>query len=243
VPLQPKARRPDAAPSIYRTVLPADLDATPDPLRLRLDFHEESVVLHDYGDDRAATVATVRLVSALDVAHALARELDLSTGLLPPETLWWSKTATGVRIAVFREPAVWSVSLRESFDSRPQRLSLPMPGLVFVCLPGRQPPYVFAACGRPQSLDEPLFHCPALNVFDSGRICTGSHAFPTDPAAVPEAFFESHFSVAATTATGKSRKCPDDVGRLWAEIAGTDSYPLDDLVPQCTVADALRIGD
>ena len=50
-------------------------------------------------------------------------------------------------------------------------------------------------------------------------------------------------SVAATTASGKSRKHPDDIGRLWAEIAGTGSYPLDDLVPQCAVADAIRIGD
>jgi hypothetical protein len=50
-----------------------------DPLRLRLDFHSESIVLHDY----AGAAVTTKRVSALDVAHALARELDLTTGLLP----------------------------------------------------------------------------------------------------------------------------------------------------------------
>jgi len=84
----------------------------PDPLQLRLDFHQESVVLHDYAEGRT----TVRLVSALDVAHALASELDLTTGLLPRDALWWARTSTGTRVAVWREPAVWTVRLRERPD-------------------------------------------------------------------------------------------------------------------------------
>jgi len=60
------------------------------------------VLLHDY----AGSVVRTKLVSALDVAHALARELDLATGILPPDTLWWSRTATGVRVAVWREPRI-----------------------------------------------------------------------------------------------------------------------------------------
>jgi hypothetical protein len=182
-------------------------------------------------------------VSALDIAHALARELDLTTGLLPPDALWWARTAAGVRVAVWRAPRVWTVRLRERYDAPPRRLRLPMPGLVFVCLPAGQAPYVFAARRRPRSADEPLHACPAFNVFPTGRVCMGSHAFPSDPARVPEAFFESHFSVTADTARGKSRRHPEDVGQLWAELDRRPDYPLDDLVEQLRVGDAFRIGE
>ena len=183
-----------------------------------------------------------KLVSALDVAHALARELDLTSGLLPADSLWWAKTASGVRVAVWREPRVGTVRLREGYDTKPRRLRLPMPGLVFVHLAGRQPPYVFAAHSRPRGLDDQLYHCPAYNVFDSGRVCTGSHAFPSDPARVPEEFFRSFFSATGDTARGRSQRFPDDVGQLWNEIHRLSDYPLDDLVPQFRVADTLRLG-
>ena len=78
-----------AAPSPYRLALPGD--PAPDPLRLRLDFHAESVVLTDY----RGTSRWVRLVSALDVAGALAGALVLESGLLPPDALWWARTPFG----------------------------------------------------------------------------------------------------------------------------------------------------
>ncbi len=219
-------------------MLPPETEVEEDPLRLRLDFHQDSVVVHDYGK----AVVRTKLVSAIDVAHALASELDLSTGLLPPDTLWWAKTSSGMRVALWREPRVWKVRLRERYDAKPRRLKLPMPGLVFVCIPARQAPYVFAAMSRPRSEDDQLYHCPAYNVFDSGRVCTGSHLFPTDPSKVPEAFFESHFSVTGDTARGKSQRHGEDIGLLWAELDGQPDYPLEDLVPQLRVGDAFRIG-
>ena len=220
-------------------MLPAEAEVDDDPLRLRLDFHEESVILHDY----AGGLTRTKLVSALDVAHALARELDLTTGLLPPDTIWWARTSSGTRIAVWREPRVWTVRLRTSYDAGSRRLRLPMPGLVFVCLPGRQAPYVFAALDRPRSPDDQLYHCPTYNVFDSARVCPGNHQFPSDPAKIPEAFFESFFSATGDTARNKSRSHPEDIGELWAELHGAKTYPTDDLVPQCPVCDALRIGE
>jgi Prokaryotic E2 family D len=226
-------------PSPYRSMLPAQAEIEEDPLRLRLDFHGESVALHDF--DRG--VVRTKLVSALDVAHALARELDLDTGLLPPDALWWAKTASGIRVTVWREPRVWTVRLRERYDAKPRRVLLPMPGVVFICLPGRQAPYAFAARERPHAMDDQLYHCPTYNVFTSGRVCTGSHPFPADPAKVPEAFFESYFSVTADTGRGKSQRHPEDIGELWAELKGKPIYPLDDLVPHMPVADAMRIGE
>jgi len=194
--------------------------------------------MHDYTETGTRT----QLVSALDIAHALARELDLDTGLLPREALWWARTAAGVRVAVWREPKVWAVRLRERYDTKPRRLRLPMPGLVFVCMPGRQPPYVFAAKGRPGDLTDMLYRCPTWNVFETGRVCTGSHEFPTDAARVPEAFFKSYFSAVESTGRGRSRRHPDDVGALWSELRGHQSFPLDDLLPHGTVADVRRIG-
>ena len=219
-------------------MLPPDLELEEDPLRLRLDFHDESVILHDFAEG----VTQTRLVSALEVAHALASELDLDTGLLPREALWWSRTAAGVRVAVWREPKVWTVRLRERYDAMPHRLRLPMPGLVFVCMLGRQPPYVFAAKARPSTPRDALYRCPTFNVFDSGRVCTGSHEFPAEASRVPEAFFESYFSAVESTARGRSRRHPDDVGALWNELRGQASFPVDDLVPHGTVADVIRIG-
>ncbi len=64
-------------PSPYHWALPAEAGIENDPLRLRLDFHDESVILHDYNGG----IVRTKLVSALDIAHALASELDLTTGL------------------------------------------------------------------------------------------------------------------------------------------------------------------
>lgn len=195
--------------------------------------------MHDYADG----VVHTRLVSASDVAHALAREVDLTSGLLPPETLWWANTAEGVRVAVWRAPRVWTVRLRERYDAPPRRLRLPMPGLVFVCLAGAHAPYVFAAKARPKSPDDELYHCPTYNVFATSRVCTGSHAFPSNPARVPEEFFRSFFSATVDTAKGKSRRHPGDIGGLWSELRGKTAYPLDDLVPAMRAGEAMRIGD
>ena len=92
-------------PHPFLLALPDGVDVALDPLRLRLDFHEESVLLQEFGRN----VIRTRLVSALDVAHTLASELDLSTGLLPPDTLWWGRSAGGESLAIYREARVWTV--------------------------------------------------------------------------------------------------------------------------------------
>ena len=219
--------------------MPTDLEVEADPLRLRLDFHDESVLLHDYG---ARGAATTRLVSALDVAHALASELDLTTGLLPPGALWLVKRAGGAWTALWQEPGTRTVRLRTSLETPPRRYRLPLPGLIFLCPPGGQAPYVFAATARPRRPEEQLYHAPCHNLFDTGRVCVGTHPFPSDPARVPAAFFESYFSAHPSTARGKSRRHLEDIGRLWDELDRGQTFPLDDLLPHLTVGEAMRLG-
>ena len=133
-------------------------------------------------------------------------------------------------------------AVRTSLEAPPRRYRLPLPGLVFLCPPGGQAPYVFAATARPRRPEDQLYHAPCHNLFDTGRVCVGTHPFPSDPARVPAAFFDSYFSAHPSTARGKSRRHPEDVGRLWDELDGARAFPLDDLLPLVTVAEAMRLG-
>lgn len=232
----PPASNPTQS-SPYLRPLPREVELDIDPLLLRLAFHRESVILHEYREGAASS----RLVSALDVAHALARELDLDTGLLPADALWYSKTTTGPRVAVWRSPRIWTIKLREQYGQRARRFRLPMPGLVFVCPPAAQAPHVFAAAGRPRSADEQLYHCPLFNIFRDGRVCPGTHVFPREAARIPEDFFRSYFSPAGDS-RGRSRRQPEDLLALWTELHGQPVFPLEDLLPALRVSDAFRIG-
>ena len=218
------------------------LELEEDPLLLRLDFHGEAVYVYDYGEPRSGEAVAVRtkMVGALDVAHALARQLAVCSPVLPANTLWWGNQATGPRVAIWRDPQVWQVKVVDQWGRNPKRMKIPLPGLVFLCLAGKQAPYTFAAPRRPVRLDDQLYHCPALNVFDNGRICTGSHDFPDDPARVPDEFFRSFFS-ANHTAGQKSKKYPEDILRMWQEVSGKSAYPIDDLIPQLTLGDTMKI--
>ena len=234
--LSVRATTTDETVSPYQWALPPNVEVEPDPLQLRLDFHAETLLLTDY----SGPAVRVRRVSAVEVAQALAGQLDLGSSLLPPGALWWSQTRTASHVAVWREARVWVVSLRDGPDTPLRRLRLPMPALVFVCAHGHTP-FVFAAKRYPRSEDDQLHHCPTPTVFPTGRICPGTETFPADPAKVPEAFFHSAFS--PHLGQGKSHRYPDDVGRLWAELRGHRHFPLDDLVPHLRVGDAMRLGD
>ena len=61
----------------------------------------------------------------------------------------------------WRSPQVWSVALQREAFKPPARLRLPMPGLVFVCSPGRSP-WAYAATSRPTDPEQHLFRAPGL---------------------------------------------------------------------------------
>ena len=220
-----------------RWSLPGIDEAPRDALRLQLEVYEETVLLRGFDAD----LAWVRTVSADAVAHAVTRHLGFSSGLLPQDALWWQQGETGQVVALWRPPRVWAVALQREAFKPPARLRLPMPGLVFVCSPGRAP-WVYAATSRPADPDQHLYRMPAFNVFRDGRVCPGSHTFPEDVGQIPESFFRSFFSGTGDT-RDRSKKHADNLHALWEELDGKTEYPLEDLVPQCTVAQAMAVSE
>jgi hypothetical protein len=208
----------------FRWALPEGLEVPPDRLAIRLDIFQETILLHQFGEDGT----TVRVVSALDVARAFTRDIRLHSGVLPEGALWWSMGPEGDEVALWRSPRVWRAALVVEAFQPPRRFTLPMPGLVFVCSAGR-PPSVFAAKRRPAGPHYPLYHAPLLNLFSDGGSCTGTHKYGQDVGQHPEEFFTAFFSNAGHT-SGRSRKHPNNLLALWEELDGKKSYPIRDMV-------------
>lgn len=209
--------------------LPEGLELPPDELRVRVDIYDETIMLHQFGQNGNQA----RVVSALDIARAFAQELRLSSGLLPQGALWWGSGPEGPEVAMWRPPQVWKVALVVEAFQPPRRFILPMPGLVFVCSSGRQPK-VYAAKRRPASPGYLLYHAPLFNLFSDGSTCAGTHRYPGKVEEIPESFFLSFFTREGHS-QGRSKKHPHDLLRLWEELDGKGRYPLRDMVPLGTV--------
>lgn len=214
--------------------LPQGLEVPPDKLRFRIDIYSEAVLLHQFGEAEAR----VRQVSAGDIARAFTSEMRLGSGILPEGALWWRVGPEGAEVALWRRPQVWRAALQLEAFRPPRRFTLPMPGLVFVCSPGRAP-RVYAARSRPGPGDT-VYHAPLFNVFRDGRTCPGSHRFPESVDEIPESFFTSFFTVEADT-RGRSQSHPDDLLALWEELDGRRRYPMNDLVPLGTVEQVMEM--
>ena len=217
--------------------LPGAEDAPKDTLKVQLEVYRETILLR--GFEREAS--WVKTVSADEIANVFVQHIGFSSGLLPEHVLWWGQGETGQIVGLWRPPRVWPVALqREAFEP-PARLRLPMPGLVFVCSPGRAP-WVYASPKRPADSEQMLYRMPAFNVFRDGRVCPGSHRFPEDVGEIPESFFQSYFSLTGDS-NDRSKKHPDNLQALWEELDGKTEYPAEDLVPQCTVAQAIAVSE
>jgi hypothetical protein len=221
-------------PQGYQWALPQGLDVPPDELRCRLDFYQDTTVL--YFVDRG--VITTRAVSARDVALAFLREMPLSSGILPAGALWCRQSRDGAEVALWRSPRVWQVALVTEPLKSPRRFRLPMPGLIFICSPGKAP-RVYAAKRRPKKPEDIIYHAPLFNLFQDGRTCPGTHKFPVDIGEMPESFFQSFFSMEASY-KGRSKKYPDNLLKLWEELDGKKRYPLGDLVSIGKVEEIMR---
>jgi len=218
--------------------VPKELKIPADPLQLRVDFHQAAVVVYTYDRD----ITTRKVVSAMDIVHALASELTYSSGILPKNTIWWANTSEGPSYAIFEEPKVRKLAIQFEANKSPKRYNLPVPPTLFVCTPGHAP-RVFAVKRRPTRLGEAIYHAPFPNMSGNGTSCAGTNQYPTDPGKIPESFWLSFFT-AHGELEKRSVKFPKNLIRLWEylEENPTLGYPLDDLVQCGTVADITKIS-
>ena len=218
----------------YQWALPDGFEVPRDKVRARLDFYQDSIILYLIENN----VIHTKMVSARDVTMALLREVPMTSGLLPQGTLWWAQRRGGPEVALWRSPRVWKVALQVEAFKPPRRFKLPMPGLIFICHPGR-PPRICAAKKRPTSPRDAIYHAPLFNVFRDGGVCAGTHKFPPNIEEIPESFFTSFFTVEADYGN-RSKKYPGDLLKLWEELDGKRKYPLNDLVPAGRIEDILQ---
>ena len=217
--------------------LPGPADAPRDNLKLQLEVYGETILLRGFESDST----WVRTVSADEIANVFTQHLGLLLGAAAPgrplvepgrdRTGGCPLAATGDLV---RGPATGGVQA-----SRPAPASHAGAGLRLLAGP--------CALGlrrseRPAEPEQQLFRAPAFNVFRDGRVCPGSHRFPEDVGLIPESFFQSFFSLTGDT-RNRSKKHPDNLIALWEEIDGTTAYPMEDLVPQCTVAHAMAVSE
>ena len=219
----------------FKWAVPAELNIPPDKLRARLDFYHQAVVLSIYD----AEVATTRVVSAMDVAHALANDLAFGTGLLPPATIWWRNTRGGPVYAIYVEPKIWKVALELDVKTPPRRFNLPMPGLIFLCSPGRAP-WVYAVKKKPTKETDDVYNAPLCNIHEDGRSCAGTHHYPTRVADTVHSFFTSFFTATANL-RNRSKQYPDNVVRLWESLDNKKRFPVGDLVKIGTIKDLMNM--
>jgi len=218
----------------FQWAIPAELEVPADPLRLRLDFHYQAVVMTRFGPE----LLERKIVSAMDVSHALASELSFGSGLLPSQTLWWRNTRQGQVVALYVEPKVRKLALQEEADKPPRRFTIPLPGLIFLCSPGK-PPWVFAVKKKPTKETDTVYKAPLFNLYNNGRSCPGNHKYPVMVGGIVESFFISFFSPTGDR-QGRSIKFPSDIVLLWEYLNKKKSFPTGDLVKHGTVRDLMQ---
>src|SRR5690606_37770393 len=118
------------------------------------------------GDDRRTSYP----VAVDDLGAAFSR-VPVSSGLLPPNCLFWGRANGQTRLAVYVPGRRWRLQTAE------RTYDIPLPPLVFV---GAGVQYrVYAVRHRPRAMPVDLYHCPTPNVHPDGVICQGSVPFPT----------------------------------------------------------------
>ena len=219
----------------FQWAVPESLQIPADPLKCRLDFHHQAVVMTLFDGDLVET----KVVSALDVAHALASDLSFGSGLLPSNTLWWSNTRGGPIFALYVEPKIWKFALLENVNKPPIRFTLPMPGFIFLCTPC-QAPWVFAVKKRPTKETDTVYRAPLCNLFENGRSCAGTHKYPTRVADMVQSFFTSFYTATADLSS-RSQVFPRNVVSLWEHLDNKKRFPKADLVRHGTVKDLMEM--
>jgi PRTRC genetic system protein B len=141
--------------------------------------------------DRNSLKAVVGgLMDASRIRSGVLPDNILSTGT--EHIVWWQRPAQRTYFFKTREGADDA-----AFVGTRSGLA-PTPGLVFVAKGQRMEVYAVKGDARPDAATK-LFHAPLMNVYDDGRICTGSMPLPDSTVAESvvaweKSFWESNFS-------------------------------------------------
>ena len=197
--------------------------------RLRLDFYSSAVLMSRWEDDgRLATYP----VSVHDVVSACTN-VQLSSGLLPSNTLFWKQQANQMVLGIYVAARRWRV------QTEGRSYHIPMPSFVFV---GNGSSYKIFAVKKQPALSlskgpsgehDRLYHAPCPNVHTTGGICQGNTPFPIcSQQTIQQAWqlFMEGSLFNADLSSGKCQSYPDDVRKLWAELDGRKRFPLGELV-------------
>lgn len=219
----------------FAFAVPDDLGIPHDPLRCQINFYNQATELKIFQGDTIKT----KMVSAADVAFALATNLSFGTGLLPTDTLWWRNTRRGPLYALYVEPRIWKLALQKNANKPPSRFTVPMPGLIFLCIPS-QAPWVFAVVKKPTKETDRVFHAPLCNLSETGRSCAGDHKYPARVADMVQSFFISFFTSSSHLAN-RSKRFPDNIAHLWKFLDNKKRFPMADLVQFATIKDIMNL--
>jgi hypothetical protein len=200
-------------------------------LEARLDLYTDFVVLSKFF---AGEVSEKYVVDPAEVAAALAG-IDLGSGLLPENCLFWSKRDGWERLGIYLPPRTWLVTVRNEAQAPAtgsgRAWRIPLPGLVFI---GHEYNYsLWAVTDRPADGQTPLYLAPCPNVSLEG-VCRGNAPFPRASTLTiwqaVEVFFSSKFN--RDLSNSKSKAYPACVLDQWRALdqAGADTYPVADLV-------------
>lgn len=170
--------------------------AEPTP-KIRLDFYESAIFLTRFDDGGVTTYP----VSVHDVAHACA-SIPLTTGLLPPNTLFWERQGDALTLALFVPARRWHMQLADG-----RNYHLPMPPFIFAGRGTTYYAYAVKAKARPRQPPIPLWRMPCPNVHGNGQICPGNTPFPECSAATIEAALQLVMEGSQFNADLAAHKC------------------------------------
>lgn len=199
---------------------------------MRLDFFHQCVELTDYDGEKIQS----RIVSAYDVAKALAIEISLGSGFLPANTLFWRNTRIGAVYAIYEAEKTRVLSVQADATKPVERYKIPLPGFIFLCTPGR-PPWVYAVKSKPKSERDKVYKAPLFNTYQTGYTCGGTNKYPKDIPEIITSFFASYFTLhlAMDTRIKSNIKLID----FWKTLVGLKKFPLNELVEHGTVSDLM----
>jgi PRTRC genetic system protein B len=164
---------------------------------------------------------------------------NADTGLLPPDILFWQTRRHKERLGIYVPPARRMIRVMQG--RRERKLTIPVPGLVFV---GEGTGYsVHAALARPTHARDQLYHAPFWNVYDTGEICMGDTRPPvcsvTTIGQFLQLWWESDFTMHLGGDVVNDKR---PLIKFYESITNARKFPSKQLIPSVSMAHVLGEG-